>query len=128
MKLSVIILAAGQGTRMHSSLPKVLHRLGGRPLLRHVIDTVQELDAAAVHVVIGHGAERVREVFTDTKVDWVVQDEQLGTGHAVAQALPAIPDGHTVLVLYGDVPLIRRATLEEVFIARSPVPGRAPRR
>jgi bifunctional UDP-N-acetylglucosamine pyrophosphorylase/glucosamine-1-phosphate N-acetyltransferase len=117
MKLSIIILAAGQGTRMHSRLPKVLHLLGGRPLLRHVIDTVQELGAPAVHVVIGHGAERVREVFAGEELDWVIQDEQLGTGHAVAQALPGVPDEHTVLVLYGDVPLIRRATLEQLCAA-----------
>jgi len=114
MNLSIIILAAGQGTRMRSSLPKVLHPLGGRPLLRHVVDTVQGLGAADVHAVIGHGAERVREVFADPGVDWVIQDKQLGTGHAVAQALPGVPDEHVVLVVYGDAPLIRRITLEQL--------------
>jgi len=112
MPLSIIILAAGQGTRMRSELPKVLHPLGGRPLLAHVIDSAHELDAADIHVVIGHGAERVRSVFADAGVDWIMQDRQLGTGHAVAQAMPAVPDGNTVLVMYGDVPLISRHTLE----------------
>ncbi len=112
MPLSIVILAAGQGTRMRSELPKVLHPLGGRPLLAHVIDSAHQLDAADIHVVIGHGAERVQAEFSDAGVAWVMQDRQLGTGHAVAQAMPAIPDGHTVLVMYGDVPLIRRDTLQ----------------
>jgi len=112
MPLSIVILAAGQGTRMRSELPKVLHPLGGRPLLAHVIDSAHRLDAADIHVVIGHGAERVRSEFADAGVNWVMQDRQLGTGHAVAQAMPAIPDGNTVLVMYGDVPLIRRDTLD----------------
>ena len=112
MNLSIIILAAGQGTRMRSDLPKVLHPLGGRPLLAHVLDTARSLEHATLHVVIGHGAERVRERFPDAGVNWVLQDRQLGTGHAVAQVMPSIPDGDTVLVMYGDVPLISRATLE----------------
>ena len=112
MNLSIIILAAGQGTRMRSDLPKVLHPLGGRPLLAHVLDTARSLDHATLHVVIGHGAERVQESFPDAGVNWVMQDRQLGTGHAVAQVMPAIPDGDTVLVMYGDVPLISRDTLE----------------
>jgi len=112
MPLSIVILAAGQGTRMRSELPKVLHPLGGRPLLAHVIDSAHQLDAADIHVVIGHGAERVRSEFADAGVNWVMQDRQLGTGHAVAQAMPSIPDGNTVLVMYGDVPLIRRDTLD----------------
>jgi bifunctional UDP-N-acetylglucosamine pyrophosphorylase/glucosamine-1-phosphate N-acetyltransferase len=112
MNLSIIILAAGQGTRMRSDLPKVLHPLGGRPLLAHVLDTARSLDHATLHVVIGHGAEHVREIFPDAGVNWVMQDRQLGTGHAVAQVMPAIPDADTVLVMYGDVPLITRATLE----------------
>jgi bifunctional UDP-N-acetylglucosamine pyrophosphorylase/glucosamine-1-phosphate N-acetyltransferase len=111
MNLSIIILAAGQGTRMRSGLPKVLHPLGGRPLLAHVLDTARSLEHASVHVVIGHGAERVRELFPEAGVDWVMQDRQLGTGHAVAQVMPSIPDGDTVLVMYGDVPLISRDTL-----------------
>ena len=112
MNLSIIILAAGQGTRMRSDLPKVLHPLGGRPLLAHVLDTARSLDHATLHVVIGHGAERVRESFPYADVNWAMQEQQLGTGHAVAQVMPAIPDGDTVLVMYGDVPLITRDTLE----------------
>lgn len=112
MPLSIIILAAGQGTRMNSTLPKVLHPLGGRPLLAHVLDTVRSLDAADVHVVIGHGAERVREAFADSDVQWVLQEQQLGTGHAVAQVMPDVPAKNTVLVMYGDVPLISPQTLE----------------
>ena len=112
MKLSIIILAAGQGTRMCSGLPKVLHTLGGRPLLAHVIDSARALEATDIHVVIGHGAESVRESFADAGVQWVMQEQQLGTGHAVAQAMPDIADDHVVLVMYGDVPLIRKDTLE----------------
>jgi bifunctional UDP-N-acetylglucosamine pyrophosphorylase/glucosamine-1-phosphate N-acetyltransferase len=112
MSLSVVILAAGQGKRMKSAWPKVLQPLAGRPLLKHVIDTAGELEPAAIYVVYGHGGERVREVLKTEAVTWVLQERQLGTGHAVLQALPGIPDGHTVLVLYGDVPLIRRETLE----------------
>ena len=112
MNLSIIILAAGQGTRMCSSRPKVLHPLAGRPLLAHVIDTARELQPADIHVVVGYGAEQVQRDFADTDIQWVLQAEQLGTGHAVAQAMPAIPDGNCVLVMYGDVPLVSRATLE----------------
>jgi bifunctional UDP-N-acetylglucosamine pyrophosphorylase/glucosamine-1-phosphate N-acetyltransferase len=112
MKLSIIILAAGQGTRMYSGMPKVLHAIGGRPMLAHVIDCARALDAADIHVVIGHGAESVREAFVDAGVQWVMQEQQLGTGHAVAQAMPGIADDHMVLVMYGDVPLVRKTTLE----------------
>jgi bifunctional UDP-N-acetylglucosamine pyrophosphorylase/glucosamine-1-phosphate N-acetyltransferase len=111
MNLSIIILAAGQGTRMCSARPKVLHPLAGRPLLAHVIDTARELQPTDIHVVIGHGAEQVQRDFPDTDIQWALQAEQLGTGHAVAQAMPAVPDGNTVLVMYGDVPLVSRATL-----------------
>ena len=112
MDLSIIILAAGQGTRMRSARPKVLHPLAGRPLLAHVIDTARALQGSDIHVVIGHGAEQVKSVIADSDIHWVLQEEQLGTGHAVAQAMPAIPDGNTVLVMYGDVPLVCRETLE----------------
>lgn len=115
MKLSIIILAAGQGTRMFSTLPKVLHPLGGRPLLAHVIDRARSLEGADIHVVIGHGAGQVRAAIPDTDIHWVMQDRQLGTGHAVAQAMPGIPDDHTVLVMYGDIPLIKKATLEPLY-------------
>ena len=114
MNLSIIILAAGQGTRMRSELPKVLHPLGGRALIQHVIETASGFSGARLHVVIGHGAERVRDACDDAGIDWVSQSEQLGTGHAVAQVLPSVPDNHTVLVMYGDVPLIRHATLEKL--------------
>ncbi len=112
MGIEIIILAAGQGTRMRSALPKVLHPLGGAPLLQHVIATAQTLNADAIHVVYGHGGEQVRAALADMPVQWVEQTQQLGTGHAVAQALPAIADGQTVLVLYGDVPLIEADTLQ----------------
>jgi len=115
MSLSVIILAAGQGTRMRSKLPKVLHPLGGKPLLAHVVSTARELQADAVYGVIGHGASRVRDSLTGMPVNWIEQKEQLGTGHAVLQALPAIPPEHLVLVLYGDVPLIAADTLQRLI-------------
>ncbi len=110
--LHVVILAAGQGSRMKSALPKVLHPVAGRPMLHHVIATAKQLGAERIHTVIGHGAEKVRETTTEASVNWVTQNEQLGTGHAVAQALPDLPDDARVLVLYGDVPLTRHDTLE----------------
>lgn len=111
MSLSIIILAAGKGTRMRSDLPKVLHKLGGRPLLWHVLQTARQFIDARIHVVIGHRAREVQETFSTADVEWVVQDKQLGTGHAVAQAMPGIADGDSVLVMYGDIPLIRQSTL-----------------
>lgn len=110
--LEVIILAAGKGTRMYSSTPKVLHRIGGHPLLGHVINSATQLGAHKIHVVIGFEGEAVQAHFQDADLDWATQAEQLGTGHAVAQALPNIPDDRTVLVLYGDVPLIQPETLK----------------
>ncbi|HEU4623610.1 MAG TPA: bifunctional UDP-N-acetylglucosamine diphosphorylase/glucosamine-1-phosphate N-acetyltransferase GlmU [Steroidobacteraceae bacterium] len=120
MQLSVVILAAGQGKRMKSDLPKVLQPLAGRPLLKHVIDVAQSLDPAEVYVVYGHGGERVRETLRNEKVQWVLQAEQLGTGHAVLQAIPTIPQDRLVLVLYGDVPLIRRSTIESLVKLAGP--------
>ena len=114
MKLEVVILAAGQGTRMRSSLPKVLHPLASRPLLAHVLDAARELTPVRLHVVIGHGAETVRERLDAPDIEWVLQTEQLSTGHAVLQALPGIDDDSTVLVLYGDVPLLRSETLGQL--------------
>ncbi|MBA3563707.1 MAG: bifunctional UDP-N-acetylglucosamine diphosphorylase/glucosamine-1-phosphate N-acetyltransferase GlmU [Gammaproteobacteria bacterium] len=111
MAVSTIILAAGQGTRMHSDLPKVLQPLAGRPLLAHVIELAEGVGGDAVYVVYGHGGEQVREALADHDVRWVPQAEQFGTGHAVMQAMPDIPDEHLVLVLYGDVPLVSRLTL-----------------
>lgn len=114
MKLEVVILAAGQGTRMKSRLPKVLHTVGGKPLLEHVINAAQHLDPAAIHVVIGHGSEQIQQAMARHAIHWVEQTKQLGTGHAVMQALPAISDDSVVLVLYGDVPLIRQSTLQHL--------------
>jgi bifunctional UDP-N-acetylglucosamine pyrophosphorylase / glucosamine-1-phosphate N-acetyltransferase len=113
--LSVVILAAGAGKRMKSALPKVLQPLAGQPLLKHVIDTARELQPAALYVVYGHGGESVREALKEEAVTWVLQRERLGTGHALLQAIPQIPDAHTVLVLYGDVPLIRAETLHQLL-------------
>ena len=115
MNLSIIILAAGQGTRMNSARPKVLHPLSGRPLLAHVLDTARSLQGTDIHVVIGHGAEQVRAALPDSDIHWVLQAPQLGTGHAVSQAMPAVPDENTVLVMYGDVPLISKQALEPLY-------------
>jgi bifunctional UDP-N-acetylglucosamine pyrophosphorylase/glucosamine-1-phosphate N-acetyltransferase len=115
MALSIIILAAGQGTRMRSALPKVLHHLAGKPLLEHVIDAAESLGAGQIQVVYGHGGEQVRQQLAARQVSWVEQAPQLGTGHAVAQALPGIADSDQVLVLYGDVPLIDANTLRRLL-------------
>jgi len=117
MPLSVVILAAGQGKRMKSDLPKVLQPLAGRPLLGHVLDTAGGLAAAATYVVYGHGGEQVPTAFEGRDVRWVLQAEQHGTGHAVMQAMPTIPDDHLVLVLYGDVPLVQLDTLARLVAA-----------
>ena len=111
--LHVVILAAGQGRRMRSSLPKVLHLLAGRPLLSYVIEATNGLGAARVHVVHGYAGGVVREAMSGADVEWVEQSEQLGTGHALALAMPGIPDDATVLVLNGDVPLVNPTTLHE---------------
>src|SRR5690606_20522115 len=103
---------AGQGTRMRSRRPKVLQTLAGKPLLAHVLDTADQLHADGIHVVYGHGGEQVPEAFPDRRVSWVRQESQLGTGHAVAQAMPKTPDDHLVMVLHGDVPLTRAETLQ----------------
>jgi bifunctional UDP-N-acetylglucosamine pyrophosphorylase / glucosamine-1-phosphate N-acetyltransferase len=114
--LHVIILAAGEGKRMKSPRPKVLQPIAGRAMLGHVIDRARELDAAGVHVVFGHGGDAVRAAFADdADLHWAEQAEQLGTGHAVAQAMPAVPDEAQVLVLYADVPLLTTATLRALL-------------
>ena len=114
--LHVIILAAGAGKRMKSDLPKVLQPIAGRPMLAHVIDTARQLRPDAIHVVYGHGGEAVRAAFADQPdLQWAEQSQQLGTGHAVQQAMPQVPDAATVLVLYGDVPLIRVDTLQHLL-------------
>ncbi len=113
--LSIVILAAGAGKRMRSGLPKVMQPLAGAPLLTHVLELAAALEPAATYVVYGHGGERVPELFAAAPVRWCLQAEQLGTGHAVLQALPLIPDAHRVLVLYGDVPLLRVETVRALL-------------
>src|SRR5918996_3312501 len=117
MALEILILAAGLGKRMRSELPKVLHPLAGRPLLAHVLDTARELHPAKIIVVHGHGAEQVRKTFHEEKIDWVLQAERLGTAHAVMQAMPRVDAQADVLLLYGDVPLVRAATLRRLVEA-----------
>ena len=115
MNLSVIILAAGQGTRMKSSLPKVMHRIAGIPMLEHVYRRSLDLGADDIHIVYGHGGEHLHEYCSDFKVDWVLQQAQLGTAHAVQQASPKINTDSIALVLYGDVPLIKSETLKALI-------------
>lgn len=112
--LHVVVLAAGQGTRMKSDLPKVLHRIAGKPMLSHVIAVAQALRAASIQVIYGHGGEKVQQALANENLHWVEQKEQLGTGHAVQQAVPGIPDQSRVLILYGDVPLITEQTLQSL--------------
>ena len=119
--LAVVILAAGEGKRMKSASPKVLQPLAGRPLLAHVIDAARSLEPAAIHIVYGHGGDAVRAAFASEAgsaqpLSWSLQAQRLGTGHAVAQAMPDIPDDRRVLVLYGDVPLIQHTTLQELLV------------
>ncbi len=120
MSLEIVILAAGQGTRMRSALPKVLHPIAGNSMLGHVIHSARQLDPQRIHVVIGHGADAVRERLAADDLNFVLQDKQLGTGHATAQAVPFI-DADTVLILYGDVPLIEVETLQRLL--KHVVPG-----
>jgi len=117
MKLAVVILAAGQGKRMKSDLPKVLQPLAGRPLLGHVVSRARALNPSSIHVVYGHGGDAVREALVKEKLQWALQGEQLGTGHAVMQAMPNVADDELVLVLYGDVPLIDAGTLRQLIAA-----------
>lgn len=113
-ELDIVILAAGKGTRMRSQMPKVLHTLAGKPMVQHVLDTATGLNPTRIHVVIGHGAEQLRESLAENAVVFALQTEQKGTGHAVAQAQPQLGSGK-VLVLYGDVPLIRRESLHALL-------------
>ncbi|WP_430447479.1 MAG: bifunctional UDP-N-acetylglucosamine diphosphorylase/glucosamine-1-phosphate N-acetyltransferase GlmU [Pseudomonas piscis] len=119
MSLEIVILAAGQGTRMRSALPKVLHPVAGNSMLGHVIHSARQLDPQRIHVVIGHGADAVRERLAADDLNFVLQDKQLGTGHAVAQAVPFI-QADTVLILYGDVPLIEVQTLQRLLKQAGP--------
>ena len=115
MSLSVVILAAGKGTRMKSSLPKVLHPIAGKPMVQHIIDTVNTLGAKQINLVYGHGAEQLQSALAHNELNWCHQAEQLGTGHAVQQALPHINDGDDVLILVGDAPLIKEDTLQRLL-------------
>jgi bifunctional UDP-N-acetylglucosamine pyrophosphorylase/glucosamine-1-phosphate N-acetyltransferase len=115
MSLDVIILAAGEGKRMRSALPKVLHPLAGRPLIAHVLATARTLDPTRIHLVYGHGGETLRARLAAESVNWVEQKERLGTGHAVSQVAPFLSPDTTVLVLYGDVPLINAETLRSLL-------------
>jgi len=115
MKVQVVILAAGQGKRMHSDLPKVLHVLAGRPLIAHVVATAREIAAEQICVVYGHGGERVQAALSDEKLVYALQSPQLGTGHALQQALPLLSKAPVTLVLYGDVPLVHAETLRALL-------------
>lgn len=117
MSLSIVILAAGQGTRMKSARPKVIHELAGKPLLQHVVDSCRALEPGQIIVVTGHAAEQVHAVMQGQDLSFVEQTEQLGTGHALAQCLDAITPGNDVLVLFGDVPLIRAETMARIMEA-----------
>lgn len=114
MSIDVVVLAAGQGSRMKSALPKVLHPIGGKPMVQHVLDRAAVLGDITTHVVIGHGAEQLRQALGGEAVTFAVQAEQLGTGHAVAQAMPGITGSGVVLVLYGDVPLTSASTMKSL--------------
>src|SRR5690606_9001100 len=113
--LDILVLAAGKGTRMRSDLPKVLHPMGGKPLVKHVLDTARQVGGDRIMVIVGHGAELVEERMAADDVSFVLQAQQLGTGHAVQQALPQLRDDVTVLILYGDVPLTRAETLQKLI-------------
>ena len=116
--VDVVILAAGQGSRMKSKLPKVLHKVGGKPMVQHVIDTASSLNTESsnvnTHVVIGHGAELVKTTLEGQALNFALQAEQKGTGHAVAQAMPEVAENSVVLVLYGDVPLTKPETMQQM--------------
>lgn len=115
--LSIIILAAGQGTRMQSELPKVLHRLAGKTLLEHVYTAASGLEHRKIHIVYGYGGRQVPDTLSSLQADWVEQPQQLGTGHAVTLALPSVPDGDNVLLLFGDVPLVTLDSLQRLVSA-----------
>lgn len=118
--INVVVLAAGKGTRMYSATPKVLHKLAGRSLVQHTIDTAKALQASSIHVVIGHEADRLREALAGQPLHFAVQAQQLGTGHAVNQALPQLDRDAIALILYGDVPLIRTETLAQLLAPVDP--------
>ena len=115
MNLQIIILAAGQGKRMYSNTPKVLHPLAGKPMLSRVVETAQQLNPDAIHIIYGHGGEQIKSSLHELPVNWVEQTEQQGTGHAVLQALPHLPPSSQVLILSADVPLIQAKTLHTLI-------------
>jgi len=115
MALEIIILAAGMGKRMQSDLPKVLHPIGGKPMLQHLIDNTRQVNAARIHIVIGTGGEQVRSALAADDINWVIQSEQLGTGHAALQALPACDPANDVLILLGDAPLVQSGKMRSLL-------------
>lgn len=117
MKLRVVILAAGKGTRMRSDLPKVLHQVAKKPMVQHVIDCARALNPAAIDLIYGHGGDQLKSQIVGDDLNWVEQAEQLGTGHAVQQVIPFIQDDENVLVLYGDVPLLTAETAQRLLDA-----------
>lgn len=116
--LSVVILAAGKGTRMYSDLPKVLHPIGGKPMVQHVIDTAKSLHTQTIHLIYGHQGETLQQALKNEPLHWIFQKEQLGTGHAMQQAMPYFNDDENILMLYGDAPLIQPQTLEKLIQAK----------
>jgi bifunctional UDP-N-acetylglucosamine pyrophosphorylase/glucosamine-1-phosphate N-acetyltransferase len=118
MAFSVVILAAGKGTRMKSSVPKVLHPIGGKPMVQHIIDTVKNLGATNIHLVYGHGREQLQNKLSHNDLSWCLQDQQLGTGHAVQQAATHIRDNEDILILVGDAPLIKESTLKQLIAVK----------
>lgn len=119
MAFSVVILAAGKGTRMKSVLPKVLHPIGAKPMVQRIIDTVNQLGARSINLIYGHGGEQLQQALGHNQLNWCLQAEQLGTGHAVQQAIPHLHDDEDVLILVGDAPLIKSATLLELLKVKS---------
>ncbi|WP_416306724.1 bifunctional UDP-N-acetylglucosamine diphosphorylase/glucosamine-1-phosphate N-acetyltransferase GlmU [Neptunicella sp. SCSIO 80796] len=119
MSFSVVILAAGKGTRMKSSLPKVLHPIAAKPMVQHIIDTVTLLGANKIHLVYGHGGDQLQQAISQPDLNWCLQAEQLGTGHAVQQAVPCLDDNEDVLILVGDAPLIKASTLENLLSVKA---------
>lgn len=114
-KLNIVILAAGKGTRMHSNQPKVLHKVGGKPILAHVLDCAESLNPQKIVVIYGYGGEQVQDAFTGKNIVWAEQKEQLGTGHAVQQAIPHLDEGTNTLILLGDVPLVSVAACKQLL-------------
>ncbi|AGH82224.1 bifunctional N-acetyl glucosamine-1-phosphate uridyltransferase/glucosamine-1-phosphate acetyl transferase [Psychromonas sp. CNPT3] len=118
MSLSVVILAAGKGTRMCSRLPKVLHKIADKPMVQHVIDTVKEVGATHIHLIYGHGGEQMKTAISASNLHWIEQTEQLGTGHAMQIAMPHFQEDEKILMVYGDVPLLSAKTLQKLIAAQ----------